>query len=414
MGRRTCTAFLAILAGVSQARAQAPTPAPPAGEPAPACVPLAADVRPVAGPPGDGRVWAEADFLLWWMRGAALPPLVTTSPAGTPISQAGVLGAPGTTILFGGSSVNDDLRAGGRIAVGYWFDCDRTCGVEADFFMLEGKAARFAASSGGDPILARPFTDASSGGQASQRIAFPGDTTGSVQAFDGTTGLLGAGALLRENLCCKCWCEGGFRLDVLFGYRYLQFSDRLGVTEDITNVNPNNPNFIPVGANIVLEDRFSTRNQMHALDFGLVGELRRGPLSLTARGRIAVGYDHQDVDIFGTTTVTVPGAAPVVNSGGLLALGGNLGHHSRDEAGVVPELDVKLAYQITPRLTASVGYTFLYWSDVVRAGDQIDQTVNSTLLPPAVAPSGPARPAFGFRNTDFWAQGLDLGLELRY
>jgi hypothetical protein len=86
----------------------------------------------------------------------------------------------------------------------------------------------------------------------------------------------------------------------------------------------------------------------------------------------------------------------------------------RDEAGVVPELNVRLAYQVTPRLAACVGYTFLYWSDVVRAGDQIDQTVNATLIPPPAAPSGPARPAFGFRSTDFWAQGLDLGLELHY
>src|SRR5262249_11215773 len=42
------------------------------------------------GPPG--RFWAEADYLLWWMRGASLPPLVTASPPGTGRRQAGVLG----------------------------------------------------------------------------------------------------------------------------------------------------------------------------------------------------------------------------------------------------------------------------------------------------------------------------------
>jgi hypothetical protein len=27
---------------------------------------------------------------------------------------------------------------------------------------------------------------------------------------------------------------------------------------------------------------------------------------------------------------------------------------------------------------------------------------------------GPARPAFGFRETDFWAHGVNFGLEFKY
>jgi hypothetical protein len=385
-----------------------PAPAPTTG--APQVAPLPADAWPVIGPCGDGRAWVEADFLLWWMRGVHLPPLVTTSPAGTPIGQAGVLGGSTATVLFGNSLVNDDMRAGGRLAVGYWFDDAGYCGIEADFFMLETKAAHFAAASGGDPILARPFVDAGTGLPSAERIAFPGDTTGSVLASAGTTGLLGAGVLLRENVCCAC----GFRLDVLGGYRYLRFSDRVGVTEDLTNVNPNNPNFIPVGANIVVADRFDTKNDMHALDFGLAGEWRSGPLTLAVRGKLAVGYDHQAVDINGGTTVTVAGVAPAVNSGGLLALPSNIGHHSRDEVGVVPELDLKVAYQITPQLRASLGYSYLYWSDVVRAGNQIDTVVNPALIPPAVATTGPSRPGFVFQRSSMWVQGINLGLELSF
>jgi hypothetical protein len=409
MRRRLCTAFLAILAVAPQALAQAPTQTAPRPAEAPALTPPAADVWSVAGPSGDGRLWAEADFLLWWMRGARLPALVTTSPTGTPITRAGVLGSSSTTVLFGDSLVNDDLRAGGRLAVGFWFD-DGCLGIEADFFMLESKAARFAAASGGDPILSRPFIDAGTGQPSSERIAFPGDTSGSVQAFEGSTGLLGAGVLLRENVCCA----DGFRLDVLGGYRYLRFTDHVGVTEDLTNLNPNNPNFIPVGANILVADRFDSRNDLHALDFGLVGQWRRGPLSLDLRGKLAVGYDHQAVDITGGTTVTVAGAPPALNRGGLLALGGNIGHHSRDEVAVVPELDLKLAYQVTPRLKASVGYSYLYWSDVVRAGNQIDATVNPALIPPVVTPSGPTRPAFAFQRSSLWVQGISLGLEITY
>src|SRR6516165_6120868 len=71
-----------------------------------------------------GHIWAEAEYLLWWMKGASLPPLITASPAGTPAAQAGVLGAPSTTILFGDTRVNDEVRSGVRFTLGGWLnDC---------------------------------------------------------------------------------------------------------------------------------------------------------------------------------------------------------------------------------------------------------------------------------------------------
>ena len=45
---------------------------------------------------------------------------------------------------------------------------------------------------------------------------------------------------------------------------------------------------------------------------------------------------------------------------------------------------------------------------VVRPSDQIDPVVN---LPPG---GGPARPAPLFRQAEFWAQGVNAGLEFRY
>jgi Putative beta barrel porin-7 (BBP7) len=44
------------------------------------------------------------------MSGARVPPLLTVSPPGTPRANAGVLGAPGTTGVFGGDQLNQDLR----------------------------------------------------------------------------------------------------------------------------------------------------------------------------------------------------------------------------------------------------------------------------------------------------------------
>jgi hypothetical protein len=63
------------------------------------------------------------------------------------------------------------------------------------------------------------------------------------------------------------------------------------------------------------------------------------------------------------------------------------------------------------------GYSFLWLNTVARAGEQIDPVVNVTQFPILSGSGplrGPARPAFNFDGNDFWAQGLNLGLELRY
>ena len=83
---------------------------------------------------------------------------------------------------------------------------------------------------------------------------------------------------------------------------------------------------------------------------------------------------------------------------------------------MVPEIDLKVGYQFTPHTRLVVGYDCLYWSKVARAGEQIDRTVNSTLLPNSgVTPIGDTtRPAFSFQETGFWAQGINVGVDCRW
>jgi hypothetical protein len=65
------------------------------------------------------------------------------------------------------------------------------------------------------------------------------------------------------------------------------------------------------------------------------------------------------------------------------------------------------------------GYDLVYWSQVVRPGNQINHNVNLTqnavLDPNGLGRLvGPAQPAPLFNRSDFWAQGINLGLEVRY
>jgi hypothetical protein len=344
------------------------------------------------------------------MKGDRLPPLITTSPAGTPQAQAGVLGAPGTAVLFGGSDVNDDVRSGGRFTLGSWLDDCQRFDVEGDYFLLESKVAGFSASSGGSPILARPFFDVS-GSPASELVAFPGLARGSVSVSAESTGLVGADALLSANLCRGC----GYRLDVVGGYRFLRLADRLGIDESLVSTSASNPSFVPAGTTLDVHDRFDTVNEFHGGNVGLRGELRHGAWLLQGLAQVAVGNNNEVVDVNGATTVTVPGAPPVTHMGGLLALQSNIGHFSRDRTVVIPEFGARVGYQFSPCLRAFVGYTFLYWGEVLRAGNQIDQTVNTSLLPPVTGPvTGPPRPAPRLADSSFWAQGISLGLEVDF
>jgi len=107
--------------------------------------------------------------------------------------------------------------------LGAWLNECRTLGVEGDFFLLSSRGSGFVASSTGSPILARPFLDATTGRPNSELVAFPGLLAGTVSAHSASTGLLGADAMLRANLCRGC----DYQLDLIGGYRYLRLSDVL-------------------------------------------------------------------------------------------------------------------------------------------------------------------------------------------
>jgi hypothetical protein len=136
-------------------------------------------------------------------------------------------------------------------------------------------------------------------------------------------------------------------------------------------------------------------------------------LSLDVLAAFSVGNMHRTVTIAGSTDVTVPGFDTVTNPGGLLALSSNSGRYASNELVLVPEIGVTAGWQLSPRWRATVGYNLMVLPDVFRPGDQIDLTVNPSLLPP-VQPGGPTLPQFQQHESSLLAQRLNLGLEFRY
>ncbi len=72
---------------------------------------------------------------------------------------------------------------------------------------------------------------------------------------------------------------------------------------------------------------------------------------------------------------------------------------------------------LTPWLRATVGYNFLYWSQVLRAGSAIDLTVDRRQVPTDPAFQAGALAVFPhptLTHSDFWVQGVTLGLECNF
>ena len=125
----------------------------------------------------------------------------------------------------------------------------------------------------------------------------------------------------------------------------------------------------------------------------------------------------ESVAINGFSAAIFP--APAAGPGGVFTQGSNIGSRARDSFCVIPELQLQAGVNLSSRLRAFVGYDFLYVSNVVRPGDQIDRTLNFTsnsaisgVSPPTLI--GAPRPAPLFENSSFWAQGINIGIEFRF
>lgn len=360
--------------------------------------------------------WVRGEYLYWWMQGMNVPPLVTTGPSA---NQPGFIGSPGTTILFGAHSLNDFGRSGGRVTAGSWLDDCQLFGLEADYFGLARANSTFTATSGGDPILSRPFFDVRPGstGENVEQIASPGVIAGTVAVTVPTT-FQSAGLRMLFNLgggeCCYNdytfdWFNGhgGYRMDFLVGYRYARLTDSVSVQGNMTNLSTEAP-----AGTFVVNDSFNTTNQFHGIELGTQMVGFRGRVSIEFLSKLALGGVDQVVNISGSTLTNQNGTT-TVSPGGLLALPSNIGQYQRGHFAIMPQLGLNAGFQLTPRLRALFGYTFVYLSQVARAGDQIDFDVNSSSLPNSPnSPTGDTRhPQFVFHETDFWAQGINLGLD---
>lgn len=340
-------------------------------------------------------LWGSAEFLLWWGKGSHAPPLVTTSPQGTPLPDAGRIGAPGTTVLAGDGLLGTKVQPGGRFTLGMWLDPEHDVALAGNFTILGGDSVNqtFGPSTG-NPILIRPFFNALLAQQDGFIVAYPGVSQGSVNvSYDSR--VYAAESYLKIML----ERDRNRRVDLIAGYQFFQMNDHLSITSNNTS---------STGFTFDVFDRFRSQNNFHGGQLGLRGEMMRDRWSLNGLAKLAYGNMHQQVDIAGGTTVSNPPAPGFPLNGGLLAQPTNIGSYSRDRGVFIPELNVNLVYHHNANLSFSFGYDILWISNVVTSGQQVDFSVNpSQLTGPLV---GPARPSFHFDDQTYWLQGMNFAV----
>lgn len=352
-----------------------------------------------------GPAWDDMTLLLWWPKAAPLPPLISASRTG----ERPVLGAPNTIVLVGGQALDNQDIAGGRFVLGRSINDVQTLGLEAVYFFLGTRTDTQILSAGSLPrvgVLGLPYVDALTGAESVFPLVQPGVATGSV-FVSSTTRAQGVEANFLANL----YDGKHLRLNGVLGYRYLQVNEGLTIEQ----LRGAGATFGPI------YDQFDGHNRFHGGQLGLTADFTRGVVFCELTGKVALGRTDEVVKIDGATNLYhfLPGGvlSRAAYPGGLYALPSNMGRFTDSAFGVVPEGIVKLGLKLGETGRLYVGYNFLYLSGAVRPGDQIDRTLNPTQVP-ALNSTGVAvgldRPRVPFVRSEWWAQGLIIGLETRY
>jgi hypothetical protein len=361
--------------------------------------------------------WVQGEYLSSFLRPMRVPePLVTSSPTG------GVLGQPGTVVLYGGNPIDFGMFSGFQLQAGGFLDSCNRCSVEAIGFWLAPNTQSFTAASdaNGNPLIARPFFNTSAGAFGSQEasldVSLPGSLVGTVSVVSRSE-MSG----VEFNFRYHAYLLERLHADALFGFRYVRLAEQLGISEQIDQIAAGaltflGPNALPAQDSLNIQDGFSTTNQFFGPQIGGRLTYEQTWYSLQGFAKVAFGATQQLVNIEGNTTLITPTGNATV-PGGLLALSTNIGSHSQTVFGILPEFGFVVGVNLTQHIQLQLGYSFLMWNQVVRPASQSDHSVNANLIPGSPtygAPTGVIAPTFRFNEEFFYMSNLHVGLEFHF
>ena len=359
-------------------------------------------LQPFTRPPS----WGQVDFLLMWRRPPALPPLVTTSPPGTPLSQAGQLNQPTTTTLLGGRSQASGPSAGGRIDFGYWLNTCPQVGIGGRFLALGDSSLGYATDSATTPILARPFLNVTDGQTAAMDtliVSFPDEATGEI-AVQGTSTLIIAEAYLRRAGNHNAGTPG----DLVGGYQFSRIDGSLKISSHSTALSTSQLR-VP-GTTLEVLDSITTQNEFHGGQLGVLNDWNYGCFTIFGSFKLGLGNMRQRAVLAGQTVIN-DSANSIIDAQGLLTRSTNIETHERNVITVIPQISLRGTYAVSHRVDVTIGYSLIFFPHVLQPTEQLDPDLAVNLADPAL---GEQRPQFTFQSRDYWAQGLTFGLRWNY
>jgi hypothetical protein len=352
--------------------------------------------------------WFQVSYAHWRTRRSSTPALATTG-------STGILGAADTATLIGGEIGPREFN-GIVASLGHWLDDDHMNAVEFGGLWFAKMTREYAVSSSAAvPRLTIPVVLGTAEGVVP--VAAPGTLTGSVRvnsAMDFHGGELNvAQNLARVN---------GWNVDYLIGARYLYLNERLSIDQTRSSLTAGAISFagvgvVPAGSTVAVSDLFNLTNRFYG---GQVGARANWTscygFDIGITGKIAFGAAHHVADVGGSSTLSRPGLANTSSTGGTFAQVSNIGRHTSTDFAIVPQVDGTIGYQVTPHIRLTGGYSFLYWNRVERAGDQIDRRFNAAQSPTSATFNAAARgnPIFPASRSEFWAHGVNVGIEIKY
>lgn len=221
--------------------------------------------------------------------------------------------------------------------------------------------------------------------------------------------------------------------------RWLQLEESLKFRADTTTL-PNSP-FSSNSSQFI--DRFQTTNDFVLGQTGLRGQFNWGRWHLEGIVKGALGASIEEAKIRGSSK-TITGTVWFITSGtgnetlagGIFTQPSNIGRYRDTPFAYALEAQANSLLEITKNWVIDIGYTFLWMSKVLRPGNSIDRNINSTRtaladasrattgigsgpIPfgtPGSAPAaeGKTVPKMLFKQSTFWAQGLNVGIRMRF
>lgn len=367
-----------------------------------------------------GACWTSAEFLIWrTLRGPLAYPLVTSTLTST---GTGVVNSSGTVNFFDKTNMSYPTYSGARVTLGMWLDSGERIGAEVSGFFVNTPGIHFKsvasstqpAQSGpagpqGPIAIYEPFINSTTGAASAQVIGVQLVSQGFIN-IDSSSDLNGAEINLVKNMYRGPAC----RIELLGGYRYLNLKEDLNI---VTNTNASGTTTALSSPNqFLIMDNFSNRNQFNGPQLGGRVAWHRDCFTCSVSGKLALGVTQEKGSINGATTFFSSSLPPVTTTGGIYAQPSNIGSFSRNQFAAVPQLGINLGYQAGKHCYFYLGYDFLYWSRVARPGDMVNPLLNpaSIVSNPSFTGAGTTQPAQLFLSRDFWAQGVDMGVEVKY